>query len=311
MILLESVNQAILEQLLERMNFTPNEENPKPPVLEFKVSDFDGAIFHVTSDEKNPSMVNISLQSNAAKALLEKGGADLLKTKYGNNFVAPQGGYDVTLSYNIDAISAGDRVKAATEIAKLKTYLYGSVVLRVCEHAEKGQFGQLYDIPLRDTHERFWLRADSADRVTVIFSINFVDTDDVVFGKVFLQEFKKNVTGAPTVDFTVKNAPLELKDVKDKPIADNIGYVTFVLYDRHFKGDKKFTVAENIPNFRNYLHYHIKCMKSNLHTRMRNRVDLLLQVLNRAKQDLDSGEKKTAKGRTFVKAPTTPAGKLT
>jgi len=265
------------------------------------VSDFDGAIFHVATDEKNPSTVTISLQSTASKPLLDKGGAELLKTVYGTHFVAPQGGYDVTLSYNIDSIAPGDRVKVATEIAKLKSHLYGSVVLRVCENAEKGQFGQLYDIPLRDIHERIWLRADSADRVTVIFSINFVDADDVVFGKVFLQEFKKNVTGAPTVDFTVRNAPLELKEVRDKPVSDNIGYVTFVLYDRHFKGDKKISVAENLPTFRNYLHYHIKCCKSNLHTRMRNRVDLLLQILNRAKQDLDSGEKKTAKGRTFVK----------
>jgi len=251
--------------------------------------------------KKNPSMVTISLQSIAAKALLEKGGADLLKSVYGSNYVSPNSGYDVTLSYNLDSIAPANRVKVATEMAKLKTHLYGSVILRVCENAEKGQFGQLFDIPLKDTNERIWLRTDSADRVTAIFSINFVDADDVVFGKVFLQEFKKNVTGAPTVDFTVKHAPLELKDVKDKPQSDNIGYVTFVLYDRHFKGDKKHSVAENLPTFRNYLHYHIKCCKSNLHTRMRNRVDLLLQFLNRAKQDLDSGEKKTSKGRTFVK----------
>jgi len=299
---LECVNQAIYEQLLERMNFVATEEVPKPPVLDFKVADFDGALFHVASDEKNPSVINISLQSVAAKSLLDKGGADLLKTIYGPHYVAPQRGNDVTLSYDLDAVPAGDRAKVANEIAKLKTHLYGSVVLRVCEAAEKGQFGkELIDIPLRDTQERIWLRADSADRVTVIFSINFVDADDVVFGKVFLQEFKKNASGAPTVDFTVKNPPLELKDVKDAPRSDNIGYVTFVLYDRHFKGDKKASVAENLPTFRNYLHYHIKCCKSNLHTRMRNRVDLLLQILNRAKQDLDSGEKKTAKGRTFVK----------
>jgi len=295
------VNQAILEQILERMKFVPDEEVPKPPVLEFKVSDFDGAIFHVTTDEKNPSIINISFTSVAAKPLLDHGGADLLKTIYGSHYVGAQGQYEVTLSYNVDTVPPADRVKTATEIAKLKSHLYGSAVLTVCQAAEKGQFGKLIDIPLRDTQERMWLRADSTDRVTVIFSINFVDADDVVFGKVFLQEFKKNASGAPTVDFTVKNAPGELKEVKDKPQSDNIGYVTFVLFDRHFKGDKKNSVAENLPTFRNYLHYHIKCCKSNLHTRMRNRVDLLLQILNRAKQDLDSGEKKTAKGRTFVK----------
>jgi len=180
------VNQAIYEQLLERMNFVASEEVPKPPVLDFKVSDFDGALFHVSSDEQNHSVINVSFQSVAAKPLLDKGGADLLKTIYGAHFVAPQKGNDVTVSYDLDAVPAGDRAKVANEIAKLKTHLYGSVVLRVCEAAEKGQFGkELIDIPLRDTQERIWLRADSADRVTVIFSINFVDADDVVFGKVF------------------------------------------------------------------------------------------------------------------------------
>jgi actin related protein 2/3 complex subunit 2 len=299
MILLESSNKAIEEQLLERMNFTPSEDVPKPPALEFKVSDFDGAIFHVISDEKNPSLVTISLQSTAAGPLLAKGGADLLKKIYGSHFVAPLPGYDVTLSYDVDAVPAGDRAKVAVEISKLKSHLYGSIVLLVCESAEKGNIGTLYDIPLRDTEERFWLRADGKDRVTVVFSINFVDADDVAFGKLFLSEFKKNVTGAPTVEFSIKTAPLELKDIKDLPRSENVGYVTFVLYDRHFNGDKKHSVAENLPTFRNYLHYHIKCCKSHLHTRMRNRVELLLQVLNRAKQDLDTGEKKTAKGRTF------------
>jgi actin related protein 2/3 complex subunit 2 len=301
MILLESSNKAIEEQLLERMNFTPSEDVPKPPHIEFKVSDFDGAIFHVVSDEKNTSLVTISLQSTAAGPLMAKGGADLLKKIYGAHFVAPLPGYDVTLSYDVDAVAAGDRAKVALEISKLKSHLYGSIVLLVCESAEKGNFGTLYDIPLRDSEERFWLRADGKDRVTVVFSINFVDADDVAFGKLFLSEFKKNVTGAPTVDFTIKTAPLELKDIKDLPRSENVGYVTFVLYDRHFNGDKKHSLAENIPTFRNYLHYHIKCCKSHLHTRMRNRVELLLQVLNRAKQDLDTGEKKTAKGRTFVK----------
>jgi hypothetical protein len=41
---------------------------------------------------------------------------------------------------------------------------------------------------------------------------------------------------------------------------------------------------------------------------MRNRVDQLLKVLNRAKQELPK-EKKTASGRTFKKAGPGPAGK--
>jgi len=299
MILLETANKLIEDNILERMNEV-FDEGRKPPIIEYKCADFDGAIFHVASTESAPSLVTISLQSAAASSLLKNGGHDLLKEKYGANLVAAESGYDVSIQYDVDKVAPGDRAKVAAEIGKLKSYLYGSIIIKVCSEAESGHTGTLYDIPLRDSEERMWVRADSADRVTVVFSINFTDVDDVVFGKVFLQEFKKSIQGAPTVDFVYKTPPLELKDVSNKPRADNIGYVTFVLYDRHFKGaDKKATVAENLPTFRNYLHYHIKCAKSHLHTRMRNRVELLLQILNRAKQDFDKEEKKTASGRTF------------
>jgi len=296
MILLETLNKVIEDNFLERLNG----EFDKPPVIDYKCADFDGAIFHVSSSEANPSLVTISLQSTAAPALLKSGGDQLLKEKYGAALVAAESGYDVSLQYDLDKIAPADRAKVSSEISKLKNYLYGAVIVRVCEEAEKGTGGTLYDIPLRDSEERMWVRADSADRVTVVFSINFTDADDIVFGKVFLQEFKKSVAGAPSVDFIYKTPPLELKEVGQLPRSENIGYVTFVIFDRHFKGDKKASIAENLPSFRNYLHYHIKCAKSHLHTRMRNRVDILLQVLNRAKQDLDK-EKKTATGRTFTR----------
>jgi len=297
MILLEFVNKVIEDNLLERMNG----EFEKPPVIDYKCADFDGSQFHVSSDNDNPSLISISFQSMAAQALLKNGGEKFLKSKYGANYTAPESGYDATLKYDIDKVAVADRAKVAGEIAKLKTYLYGSVLMEVCEQAEKGSIGgPLIDIPLRDSEERMWVRADAADRVTVVFSINFTDADDIVFGKVFLGEFKKSVAGAPSVDFVYKSPPLELKEVSQLPRTDNIGYVTFVIFDRHFKGDKKANVAENLPTFRNYLHYHIKCAKSHLHTRMRNRVELLLQILNRAKQDLDK-EKKTATGRTFTR----------
>jgi len=157
----------------------------------------------------------------------------------------------------------------------------------------------MIDIPLRDANERMWIKQDTQDRVTVIFSVAFSDPDDVVIGKVFLQEFKKSVAGAPTVDFRF-DAPGELSGVAHKPQAPNVGYVTFVLFDRHFTGAAKQKSATVLPTFRNYLHYHIKCAKSHLHTRMRNRVDESIKVLNRAKQEeAQPKEKKTATGRTF------------
>lgn len=57
-----------------------------------------------------------------------------------------------------------------------------------------------------------------------------------------------------------------------------------------------------LAGFRNYLHYHIKATKTYMHMRMRKRVVGLLQVLNRAVPEAEEKAKKTAQGKTFVRA---------
>lgn len=69
----------------------------------------------------------------------------------------------------------------------------------------------------------------------------------------------------------------------------------------HITGGKREKSIDNIQTFRNYLHYHIKCSKAFMHTRMRNRVKSFLQILNRAKSEV-STEKKTFTGKTFRRA---------
>jgi len=95
---------------------------------------------------------------------------------------------------------------------------------------------------------------------------------------------------------------LELKGVKNLKVSEGQGFVSFVLFASHISGNKKEKSIDNIQTFRNYLHYHIKCSKAFMHTRMRNRVKTFLQVLNRAKSAPESTEKKTITGKTFKRA---------
>lgn len=90
----------------------------------------------------------------------------------------------------------------------------------------------------------------SSDRVIVIFSTIFKDSDDNVIGRVFMevmirlqilisitfffvfhdQEFKerrRQFQQAPQVIVSYRTPPEELKDMNDARIADNIGYLTF------------------------------------------------------------------------------------
>jgi len=151
------------------------------------------------------------------------------------------------------------------------------------------------------TNEAIYLKTEG-DRVIAIFSINFKDKDDVVVGKVFLQEFenaRRTINNAPSITFNQKDAPGELRGVRGVHEGEDQGFVSFVLFGNHTIAQNRQRTIDNIQLFRNYLHYHIKCSKAYMHTRMRLRVEELLQVLNRAKMKNVNKEMKTFTGRTF------------
>jgi len=164
--------------------------------------------------------------------------------------------------------------------------------------------GELMEIHYRD-EEAIYVQA-SHDRVTVFFSTIFKDETDRTFGKVFLQEFVDArrlpaMQHAPQVLFSSRDPPLEIRNVTGLKRTEDVGYVTFVLFPRHFSTpDRMEQTISQIQLFRDYLHYHIKCSKAYMHSRMRARVAEFLKVLNRAKMENREVERKTVTGRTLV-----------
>lgn len=167
------------------------------------------------------------------------------------------------------------------------------------------------EIHYRDD-EAIYVRA-SHDRVTVIFSTLFKEETDRIFGKVFLQEFvdarrQAALQNAPQVLYSNRDPPLEIRHLRGLRSSEDVGYVTFgesmvrvplrtilmwdlqVLFPRHFSHATAEDTISRIQLFRDYLHYHIKCSKAYMHSRMRHRVSEFLKILNRAKQE-PAGEK--------------------
>jgi len=181
----------------------------------------------------------------------------------------------------------------------LKRHALSAPFLKIFADIEqKKSPSPLVEIRYRD-EEAIFIKQES-DRAIVIFSIQFRDPDDAVLSKVFMQEYadaRKTMTNVPSVIFSQKEPPMELKGVKNLQV--NNGFVSFVLFAPHMSSTKKEKTIDNIQTFRNYLHYHLKCSKAFLHTRMRNRVRTFLQILNRAKMESESKEKRTITGRTF------------
>ena len=109
-----------------------------------------------------------------------------------------------------------------------------------------------------------------------------------------MQEFKEGRRAShtgPQVLFSYRDPPMELQNT-DALSGKNIGYVTFVLFPRHTNKNARDNTINLIHIFRDYLHYHIKCSKVYIHSRMRAKTSEFLKVLNRARPEKQT-EKKT------------------
>jgi len=300
MILLDFHNKIIEDAILERYNNPPGPDG-KWESLETVLADFDGVTFHLfTPDKDHQNLLSISVSIKCWGELKKFGVDDIMKREYGQYIVGTETGYDFTLQIDL-AQPPQDKAKFAHNIALIKRHALAAPFYKVFNDIEqKKAAGPIVELRYRD-EEAFFLKTES-DRLIVIFSIQFKDADDVVFAKVFLQEFqdaRRTMSNAPSVTYSQKEPPLELQGVKNLRVSANNGFVSFVLFAPHITGNKKEKTIDNIQTFRNYLHYHIKCSKAYLHTRMRNRVRSFLQVLNRAKSEPESTQKRTITGRTF------------
>ncbi|KAF1763651.1 hypothetical protein GCK72_011918 [Caenorhabditis remanei] len=298
MIILEQNNRIIIELLEQK--FANAKEGAKPESVNVTFADFDGVLYKVSNPDGVKTRIILSIALKFYAELQQHGADDLLRRIYGGHMRAtPESGFNVTLEYDLSALP-DNTSELVQKASALKRNCFASVFEKYFEFQEAGQEGHKRAVINYREDETMYIEA-KADRVTVIFSTVFKDADDVIIGKVFLQEFRegrKASQTAPAVLYSLGEPPLELKDLPGARVGDNVGYITFVLFPRHTNKKTRDNTIDLIHSFRDYLHYHIKCSKVYLHTRMRAKTTDFLKVLNRARPEV-KGEKKTFHGRTF------------
>ncbi|KAJ2785392.1 Arp complex subunit [Coemansia interrupta] len=301
MILLEPNSYVLEETLYAR--FT----SEKHELVDITLVDFDNVIYHVQSVDGQRSLLTLSVEMKYYNEVLAYGAEEILHCEYGDYLVpVTNSQYQITLQFNLEQLPQ-DKAALAKHVSMLKRNVLASPFLRAFEYWESQQEGAG---PLMATHyrddEAIYVQAQQ-DRVTVIFSTLFKEEVDRVLGKVFLQEFvdarrQASIQNAPQVFYSSREAPLEIRHLQGLKQDESVGYVSFVLFPRHFADPevREKTISQ-IQLFRDYLHYHIKCAKAYMHSRMRTRVQDFLKVINRAKPDRTTvaAEKRTATGRYF------------
>ncbi|RLV96250.1 Actin-related protein 2/3 complex subunit 2 [Spathaspora sp. JA1] len=325
-------NNLLLQNTLSERLFPDAELNSSGKSLDRIVSDFDFTTFHIsTLSDRN--LILISIYLRCWDDLTKYDAVNYLTSKYSkfSSSLTVLTGGDIESGYNFSIVlnvqqaieqqSEEERKELIDELSLLKRHAmaapFEKAFARYDElsqhYANSNTYSEevqqeLFKEPVlvvkyRGVDESIYLKP-SFDRVTMIFSTIFQDETDKIFGKVFLQEFvdarKRSVQTAPQVLYSHGEAPLDISSVvKTGAVDDNKGYITFVLFPRHLvKGDKRNNCISHIELFRSYFHYHIKCSKAYMHSRMRFRVKEFLKILNRAKPE-NTVQRKTASGRRF------------
>ncbi|ORY73650.1 Arp2/3 complex, 34 kd subunit p34-Arc-domain-containing protein [Leucosporidium creatinivorum] len=312
MLALEPANRIINDLLTEKFI--------KPSSLDQAFVDFDSVRYHLSTPTKKTQLL-LSMDIPCWGELVQYGALEVIQREYGQFVTETEQDYAVSLLIDTETVPEAGEARTAliTSFSLLKRNALAApferAFARQKELEAKGPPGenevvekeQLMGVHYRPEEAIYLL--PSPDRVTIIFSTIFKEETDRIFGRVFLQEFvdarrRPSCQTAPQVLYSNREPPLEIRHLQGLADGENVGYVTFVLFPRHFSSaETAFSTITQIQLFRDYLHYHIKCSKAYMHSRMRQRVAQFLKVLNRAKPE-PAGEKerKTASGRSFVRS---------
>jgi len=285
MILLE-YNNRILNDTVARFL-----THPKDPV-DILVSDFDGAKIRIQLEKEG--VLVVSLQWALLPSLNGHGIQIALKNNY-DKFLPKFEGETITVTIDLSQHPGEKRVGLPYHISMIKRNVFAAPFNKFFDAAAKSQ--ELPVLGLEYRPNEFVFLKNVQNRTIVVFKVLFKDKDDQTLAKVFLQEFSRSTGGAPSVSYSYKNAPSDVAGVKGAEESDEHGYISFVLFPPHMTGNNRAKTISNIQTFRNYLHYHIKCAKAYMHTRMRSRVSSLLKILNRAKTEPLVKVKRNIKGK--------------
>eukprot|EP00659_Diplonema_papillatum_P005814 gene5814-8899_t len=291
MLLLEGSHKTIVDNLVEIL------QNAKEMRL-FRCADYHGSQWEVFADGESKIYVSITLHMGKNR-LVKWGMVERLADVYGaDNIITDDLPEEMSPDPTACIVMEDNdqwRVKPMPkdEKAKLEEIcvkygsLYKNCMWPAFEHHFKRANEDDLFAPVRlgyRPNESMYLQANK-DNVSVYYSMCFETEDDLLYGRLFLQEFadskkhNRNLAGAPSCSFS-KERPSGLGDVKNVESEEpHRLWVTFFLFRKHT--DTTPAVLENtvdmLLQFRNYVKYHISCSHAYIHSRMRSRHATLLQ----------------------------------
>lgn len=310
MILLQSHSRFLLQTLLNRV-----QNLEKAVEVDYHWVEFDDVRYHIQVSMKNPHilLLSVSLPTPPPEAIffggLPFGAIEAIKAAYSvlvQILDPPRDGFNLTLKLNLSKLPPDEEYRHAllVKIASVREIVLGAPLRVILKQLASRRVAPNMDRLVAIVHrsnESFYLIPE-VEKVTVVFPMRFKDSIDIVFATSFLQEFVEarrtaGLNNAPSCLWS-PSPPLELKGSPTEALLANAGFVTFVICPRHVEGKKLDRSVWSLSTFHAYVSYHVKCSEGFMHTRMRRRVESLIQALDRAKPGLENGKKKV-QSRSF------------
>lgn len=311
MILLQSHSRYLLQILSTRV-----QNLDKGVELDCQWVEFDDIRFHIQASTRNSNILLLSMSLPIPPPETEffgglpLGAIEAIKATYGvvaQILDPPRDGFNLTLKLNLSKLPQEEAHKhdLLVSLASVREVVMGAPLRAI-----------LNDLALRTVpsdseniialvhrpNESFFL-LPQADKVTTIFPMRFNDSIDAILATSFLQEFVEarrtaGLNNAPPC-FWSPSLPQELQGVVNTDLPANAGYFSFVILPRHVEGMKLDRTVWNLSTFHAYVNYNVKCSEGFMHTRMRRRVESLIQALDRAKPDAEKPNRSLSPNTSF------------
>ncbi|XP_030550032.1 actin-related protein 2/3 complex subunit 2A isoform X3 [Rhodamnia argentea] len=310
MILLQSHSRFLLQTLLNRLR-----DIEKGVELDYHWVEFDDIRYHVQVSMKNPHLVLLSLSlptpppETDFPGGLPSGAVEAVKVAYAGVVQIldpPRDGFNLTLKLNFSKFPPNEDRRQAllVKIASVREIVLGAPLRALLKHLAtktiSSDMDQLVALVHRPNESFFVI--PRVDKVIVVFPMRFKDSIDTVLATSFLQEFVQarrtaGLNNAPPCLWS-SSPPLELNKAPVEALSANAGFVSFVIFPRHVEGRKLDRTVSSLSTFHAYVSYHVKCSEGFMHTRMRRRVESLIEAWDRAKPDVEES-KDLASNRSF------------
>uniref|UniRef100_A0A0D9W735 Arp2/3 complex 34 kDa subunit n=1 Tax=Leersia perrieri TaxID=77586 RepID=A0A0D9W735_9ORYZ len=202
--------------------------------------------------------------------------------KFAEIIEPPKEGYALTLKLNFSGlIRPKDRIKAINKISLLQSVILSSQLKDML-----GSLGSSGTMKLVYNQRDPFFVSKTPAKINAIFPMRFRDDTDLAIASSFFQELEdlgsesSSFSRAPRCSWSPIPPP-ELRGEYVHHLTTNGGFVSFDILARHVKGRRAARTAWILLNFQSYVKYHIKCTRGHIQSRMRKRLEIMTEKLQK------------------------------